>query len=101
MMPDSSPAQERPLVPQPNDGRIGLLALACIAAAVCYWAGPGGVLRLLCAWMLARVVCWLWQRDAGFGKVICVVAVPAVLLVYCLPKRLGRAVQALPSETDA
>lgn len=101
MTPDSSPAPARPLVPQPSDGRIGLLALLCIAAAVSYWTGTGGVLRLLCAWGLARFVSWLWHRGVGFGKVMCVVAAPPVLLVYCLPKRLRRAVQALPSGTGA
>ncbi|NHZ65304.1 hypothetical protein [Massilia genomosp. 1] len=98
---DPSPAvaPARAPAPRPADGMLGMVTVLCIAAVVLYWTGPHGVARVLCTWVLARFVSWLWHRDVGGGKMICVVAVPPVLLVYCLPKSLRRAVNALPSET--
>jgi hypothetical protein len=96
----ATPPREPALAPQPGDGMVGLAALLCIVAVVGYWTGLRGVFGLLAWYIVAQWVSWLWHRDAPLGKVVCVAAVPPILLVYCLPKRLRRAVDALPDAND-
>lgn len=99
--PGAAQAREPALAPQPGDGMVGLAALLCIVAVVGYWTGLRGVLGFLLYYIVAQWVGWLWHRDAPLGKVVCVVAVPPILLVYCLPKSLRCAVKRLPSASDS
>lgn len=93
------PPQEPLLAPQPGDALLGLAVLLCGMALAGYWNGPKGVLGLLYICIVADMVSRLWHRDAPLGKLLCIVLVPPVLLVYCLPKQLRRALDGLPCAT--
>ncbi|WP_167241625.1 hypothetical protein, partial [Massilia genomosp. 1] len=64
-------------------------------------SGPLAVLGFLYLCVLAMLIGALWTGPSPMGKIVCIVALPPILLVYCLPKTLRRAVNALPAATGS
>ncbi|MFB9246071.1 hypothetical protein IV454_06155 [Massilia antarctica] len=85
------------MTPQAHDGTIGLVTLLCIGSFVFYLCGPLAVLGFLYLCVLAMLMGALWSAAFPMGKIVCIVALPPILLVYCLPKTLRHAVNALPA----
>ena len=79
---------------KPNDAFIGLAVVAFAASVIWYALGLKVVLWVLWIFLFGAVVLHLWSSKSVTARVLAVVLMPAVLLVYLIPKSTKRGIHA-------
>lgn len=77
---------------------LGLAVLSSIAAFLWLRLDAVIVVYALWFWCVGAAVIFLWNSRTLMGRIIAVILIPAVLFQLCLPRKLRKAVDALPSE---
>jgi hypothetical protein len=77
-------------------------ACSALLVAMTMWLAGGvyGLIYLVWAWGVGRLVIFLWTQQSRFDKTLAAVLMPAVLLTYLLPGHLKRAIRGL-DKTEA